>query len=171
MDSPSDNDELAKRFAGLAEQFCSIVDSAPGIERSELLLQVYRLLPKLISEAMALPPVELSHDRTTVSRSLRLAHTAESRPYRSLQEKFADWDHYLQTFDPTKQDAAIPGSLADDVADVYRDLKKGLRSKGSGPVENTIWEWRFGFYFHWGQHAIDALRVLHARFAAELGEL
>jgi hypothetical protein len=29
------------------------------------------------------------------------------------------------------------------------------------PREAAIWEWRFHFEWHWGDHAIDALRALH----------
>jgi len=66
-------------------------------------------------------------------------------------------------FDPTKDSEAIFGSLADDIRDIYRDLKKGLELKKTYPSqpEAAIGEWRFGFYSHWGKHAIDALLAMH----------
>jgi len=68
-------------------------------------------------------------------------------------------------FDPTKDSEAISGSLADDIADIYRDLKKGLELKETYPrqPEAAIWQWRFGFYSHWGKHAMDALLAIHSR--------
>ena len=40
-----------------------------------------------------------------------------------LKGKLGDWDLYHQVFDPTQDDEA---SLADDIADIYSDLKEGL---------------------------------------------
>ena len=37
------------------------------------------------------------------------------------------------------------------------------------PEGDVVWEWRFGFYSHWGRHATEALRALHARLADRLG--
>ena len=77
-----------------------------------------------------------------------------------------DWDLYWQVFDPTKDSEAIYGSLADDIADIYRDLKEGLDDIHLARAEDIIWEWRLGFSSHWGKHAIDALRTIHFRLGA-----
>ena len=61
---------------------------------------------------------------------------------------------------------AIVGSLADDLADTYFDLKEGLALQEAGETEpsRVIWEWRFSFDIHWGEHALSALRSLYFRF-------
>jgi len=53
--------------------------------------------------------------------------------------------------------------LADDFADIYRDLKEGLNLNESHEAspEDNIWHWRLGYYSHWGKHAIDAVRTIH----------
>jgi hypothetical protein len=67
-------------------------------------------------------------------------------------------------------DEAVMLPLADDLADIHRDLTHGLRALADGAAhEDVVWEWRFGFYSHWGRHATEALRVLHARLAAQGG--
>jgi hypothetical protein len=56
----------------------------------------------------------------------------------------------------------VRGSLADDLRDVYSDVRRGLALWDSpAPPDAAIWEWRFQFEIHWGDHAIDALRALH----------
>jgi hypothetical protein len=60
MNTVADNAETAGRFAVVANRFCSVVDSASSMERTDLLLQIYRILPKLIDEAISLPDVRLS---------------------------------------------------------------------------------------------------------------
>lgn len=68
-----------------------------------------------------------------------------------------------QVFDPTKDNEAVHGSLADDFADIYRELKEELvlnEIHQASPKQN-IWNWRLGYYSRWGKHAIDALRTMH----------
>ena len=58
----------------------------------------------------------------------------------------------------------LTGSLADDLTSVYHDLKRGLDYLRAGePEPDVIWEWRLGFWSHWGQHAVNAVRIIHAR--------
>jgi hypothetical protein len=76
--------------------------------------------------------------------------------------------YYWMYFDPMAKtesvQEAVMGDLADDLADIYRDLKSGLNvwenQKGNQIIE-IVWNWKFLFQAHWGQHAIDAMRALH----------
>jgi hypothetical protein len=49
-----------------------------------------------------------------------------------------------------------------DIADIYRDLKKGPVFNEASPAqpEDAIWTWRVLFFSHWGQHAMDALLAI-----------
>lgn len=173
MNTLADNAEIAARFAVVANRFCSVVDSASSTERADLLLQIYRILPKLIDEAISLPDVRLSDSDDQVEGSGQPAFRANVRPsvqewgqlYNLLKEKLGDWDRYWQVFDPTEDDEAIFGTLADDIADIYRDLKEGLVliEAHEAPPEDIIWNWRLLFYSHWGKHAMDALLAVHFR--------
>jgi hypothetical protein len=64
-----DNAEIAGRFAGIASKFCSLVDSAANMERTDLLVQIYRILPKLIDEAISLPDVAPSDSDDPIEES------------------------------------------------------------------------------------------------------
>jgi hypothetical protein len=173
MNSLADNTEIANRFAAAANRFCSVVDSASRMERSDLLLQIYRILPKLIDEAISLPDVKLSDSddliegdsKSEIRVNARQSEQEWGQLYNLLKEKLGDWDRYWQVFDPTENDEAIFGTLADDIADIYRDLKEGLvlSEIHAVPQEDIIWEWRLLFYSHWGKHAMDALLAIHFR--------
>jgi hypothetical protein len=171
MSAPPNNAEVAALFASVAQEFCSVIDTAPNLDRIELLTQVYGILPRLISKAIDLPNMELSDDESEqeVSRKsqtrarLRLSEEQWVKLYEFLKAKLGDLNLYWEVWDPTKEHEAICGSLADDFADIYRDLKAGL-SLGEAhqvPPEDNIWHWRLGYYSHWGKHAIDALRTIH----------
>src|ERR1700722_9439162 len=64
MSTSQNNAEAAARFASVAQEFCSVIDSAPNLDTIELLMEVYRILPRLISEAVNLPNMELSEDES-----------------------------------------------------------------------------------------------------------
>lgn len=76
-------------------------------------------------------------------------------------------DFYWAVFEPMEleQPEAVGGSLTDDLADVWRDLKPGLALLYGGDtrlVSEAVWQWRFSFETHWGQHAVSAIAALHA---------
>src|SRR5262249_48569314 len=76
-------------------------------------------------------------------------------------------DYYAEVFDPSVIPTEVPviASIADDIADIYRDVVSGLGAYQVGRRAQAIWEWRFGFEHHWGGHATGAIRALHAWLA------
>ena len=78
---PSTIPEISDRFAALAEQFCTIFDDAPTMDRSDFLAQIYRLLPRLIAEAVSLPETERADPQ---GEPKNLAADRKSR--------FGDWE-------------------------------------------------------------------------------
>jgi hypothetical protein len=81
------------------------------------------------------------------------------------------FDAYRKVFDPTSDETeSIYGSLADDLADIYRDVQEGLllRDAKQACWEEIVFDWRVTFYSHWGKHAIDALEVIHCRLSESL---
>lgn len=77
---------------------------------------------------------------------------------RRISEKLGDADYYRLIFDPYQADPPVTASLADDVADIYRDLRGGFALLEPGGMrDGAVWEWRFGFDSHWGRHAAHAL--------------
>jgi hypothetical protein len=164
--------EAAERFELSGRRYCLIIDSAALSGRTEFLLEIYRVLPVLIDAALSLPKVELKGcKRDSDESKCRMTHEDWQKLYESLQQKLNGWDFYHKVFDPTTGDTeAIFGSLADDLADIYRDVQEGLLLRG---IRHASWEavvsdWRFSFYSHWGKHAIDALDVIHARLSESL---
>jgi len=99
------------------------------------------------------------HDRSSSSGEFSLTSPGTENPGQ------VNWNYYNEVFDPTEDNEVIKGSLADDIAGIYCDLKEGIDLKESDKVlpEDIIFEWRCGFYNHWGKHAIDALWTLHFR--------
>jgi hypothetical protein len=162
---------IAERFSAIARKYCDIVDSSSNLEKPELLTRIYDVLPTLIDAAIHLPEagtlVDVADDEQNegsvdAHRTLSIDADARHKRYRSLQEKLGEADSYRVVFNAAKDSEAIYASLADDIADIYRDLKEGLvLMENNAALQNALWEWRFGFDSHWGHHAMSALKTIH----------
>src|SRR5215467_5968665 len=111
MTSPTTT-AIADDFAALASAFCSTVDRAETLDRTDFLIQTYRSLPKLIDAALSLPDV--SPTRRRESRSGAMSNEEHQRRFNALQKKLADWDLHHVVFDPIKDTEAVPHVLSDD---------------------------------------------------------
>jgi hypothetical protein len=79
----------------------------------------------------------------------------------------ADRDGYFLEFDRHQDGVeAMTGSLADDLTDIYCELKHGLRAFDSNPGR-ALETWFLGYECHWGQHLVDAERHLANLAAAD----
>ncbi|MFZ0980566.1 MAG: DUF5063 domain-containing protein [Candidatus Acidiferrales bacterium] len=138
--------ETAERFGAIAQKYCDIVDSFANLERTELLTRIYEALPALIEAAIRLPQTDSSEEDEEseldlgppAARQAQMSDSAWGKLYQSLKEKLGDADLYWTVFDSVKDNQAINGSLADDIADIYRDLKSGLALKEKVSSQNAI---------------------------------
>ncbi len=168
----NDHERNAARFKDTAERFCHIVDSASGFGGVEILFRIYQILPTLIGEAVQLPDVELTDDQNPNRLETPGKQEQWKKLYDLLKVKLGDADLYWQVFDPTKHSEPIHGTLADDIADIYGDLKEGLTllDDCSGTTAEAIWTWRTLFLSHWGDHAMNGLRTIHHLLSERLGD-
>ena len=83
-----------------------------------------------------------------------------------LSEKLGDSRFYWRTFNPTEESDKHPicEDLVDDVGDIYKDLKNSiliLERNTEESAENALWQIKFDFSSHWGDHCINALYGIH----------
>jgi uncharacterized protein DUF5063 len=153
-----------------AERYCSLIERAASLEREEFVVQLAASLADLLSAAARLPEVAPTDAEPSGSPSPK----QWSERFAEVQQTLAEWDGYWTTLAPCGEsdNDAVMLSLGDDLVDIWRDLKEGLLAleEGAAP-EDVTWEWRFGFYSHWGRHATEALRALHARLADQGGPM
>jgi len=145
-------------FASAAHDYCTLVEQADQLERSELLQRLQTTLGRLVALASELPEVWPVEDGSEAQR--REPPTAVSRALEDLPGHWDIYDPWVQ-----RRPRSDLGSLADDLADVYLDLAEGLDLLVGGAPRAAMWEWRFSFWCHWGRHATGALRAIHTRLA------
>jgi len=138
-------------FVERARAYCAFVESAGVFGSVERLRKAAVLLAELYAAGLQLPdvePVDIDEKESKVEH-----------PRLDLGEA----ETYWEIFDPYELSEPVAGSLADDLGDVYVDVRRGLAlydtNTGDGRV-NAIWDWRFNLHVHWGDHAVDALRAL-----------
>jgi hypothetical protein len=160
-----DEHEGYKAFELLARKYCTTLTSA--VEQDDFdLMAVQDSLLNLYTAATRLPPITTRTGVKPEHPDDQLVSHSEWQTLYHHIGKCLPFDEYWDTFDPlsTKDREPACSTLADDLADVWRDIINGLRSldaHGAATRQNVWWEWRFSFHTHWGAHAIGALRAIH----------
>ncbi len=145
-----------------AERYCALIEAAGSYDREAFVAALVPALAGLLSAASELPAV-LPGSGDLAGRP---SDEEWGRRLKAVQSVLGDWTYYRTTFAIRGDaDAAVSmGFLDDDLADIWRDMRHTLRAlEGGAPIVDVTWEWRLGFYTHWGEHATQALRVLHER--------
>lgn len=117
------------------------------------------LLPRLYAAALALPEL----GPTTALEPPGISHEQWAAVASRLRDLLGEADLYaiaLEPLDVDREQLSVV-SLADDLTDIYRDLKKGLDSAEQLDPVDIVWGWRFSFWTHWGEHASRALAAVH----------
>jgi hypothetical protein len=151
-----------------AERYCALIERAESWERQAFVIASASSLSGLLSAASHLPDVEPTDSELPDGP----AREQWRERFAAVQRKLGDLGNYWTTLSTHGDDASevVLLPLGDDLADIWRDLKRGLLAlEGGAPSSDVTWEWRFGFYTHWGRHATEALRAVHALVAADGG--
>ena len=152
--------QQVEKFAEAASQFCAWAEGAPSSAGSEAIAALHHL-STLYQLALALPDVFAEEEPTEVT------HEAWTHIYKRFDT--LPFNYYSQCFSATDSPAETPvvADLADDLADTWRDVKRGLSLFQSGHVNAASWEWRHGFWQHWGHHAAGGIYALHSWLAEQ----
>jgi hypothetical protein len=143
----------------LARRYCELIETS-GSENPAWLRPVAMLLPRLHA-AMASVQAD-----SAAAQDHQVDLDARFELFSHLRGLLADRDGYFLEFDRAHEGAdAMTGSLADDLTDIYCELKAGLRAYESDPARARD-AWSMGYRCHWSQHLVDAERHLAALAAS-----
>jgi len=164
-----------KTFLFAARQFVELLETA-NIDKEIFYSKAHTALLDLYSAGHGLNQIELKYssddkdfDRDAIFENKNAGQISELGT-----EAF-----YWEIFDPTYSEKegqpnagwtitdreATQGWLVDDFADIYLDLKIELIKIDTigtdEAVEDALWQLKWSFAHHWGQHCINALRYFH----------
>jgi hypothetical protein len=146
--------------ASLARRYCGLIDEAVSAEQGDWLADIAAILPRLHA-AIASFEAEFCH----VDAFDPVDLDARFELFSLLRGLLGDRDSYWLEFDSV-EDGTMTGSLADDLTDIYCELRNGLRLFELDPGYGLA-AWASGYDLHWQRHLIDAERHL-ARLGARV---
>jgi hypothetical protein len=145
------------QFIETARVYCELIETSGAVDRSVFFKDCFKAVAKLLSEVVELPDVgELRTGR-------RVSNEEYAEMVRRLKLQVGTSDYYQMIFDPWQAGNAecLHGSISDDLAAIWKELKHGLEAMTSDDASNAVCEWRFSFLNHWGpHHATHVLRPL-----------
>ena len=153
--------DIIPQFVRSARDYCRLIDEADAQTPRRFLETVQTVLARLYSLALELPLVDpTTHGEPPDSMS----HDDWRRLYDRLSNFLGDSNLYWMVFDPVDPNDhdSIPHTLADDLSDIYRDLRQASLGSGDEMSADDLWSLRFSFETHWGHHAVDALAAIHS---------
>jgi hypothetical protein len=150
-------------FVAVANEYCRYAEHVSELKGDELLKILQRLLPLLYLKASFLP------DLTPVFEDGNEKFVTESDWFRihdAFRERFGTANDYLEVFDErlNQTEGPVVCSLAEDMADIYQDMKNFLLLYQTGTKEvmnDALWECRMNFENFWGQKLVNSLRAIH----------
>jgi hypothetical protein len=154
-------------FVESARKFCALVESR-NWDKEQWVEAILPSLAELYASVLKLPEVDPEEFQELPSE-FDVSRERWKELYEALGAFLGESRWYWAFFDPTEprdtEEVPIAGDLADDLADIYGDVKPGLNTWDSGVddyLEQIVWDWTdVVFNSHWGLHAVDGMRALH----------
>ncbi|MFY9587044.1 MAG: DUF5063 domain-containing protein [Actinomycetota bacterium] len=148
---------MAEDFARAAVRFCSVIEQAGAVPLQRWLRDAESALANAYASAVALPAV----GPATMKPLPRMSHDEWAALYDELRAALGAHDSYAVVLGEGDRESIVAASLADDLAEIYQELRSGLDASTSGaPPEDVLFEWRTAFEIHWASHAVGALGAL-----------
>jgi len=153
--------QSVQEFINIATQYCRLIESRDKKTALYLFQQAFTILPQLCLYGTRLPEIK----RVTEYEPPDMNDAQFI--YLSLQKLFKQHDSYRHIFDPydIKDKKPTVRSISDDFSDIYRDIAPGLKEWEKATTSerrDIIWEWKFSFENHWGDHATSAYNALYS---------
>jgi hypothetical protein len=150
-------------FVAVANECCKYIEHASELDGEEILKIFQRLFPLLYLKASVLPVFtpnfEEGNEKFVTEDNWFNVHNI-------LLLKFGSANDFPEVFDPRFSDSEGPvvGSLAENISDIYQDLKDFLILYQTGTSEimnDAIWECVLNFESFWGQKLLNSMRAMH----------
>jgi hypothetical protein len=148
--------ETLTEMVAVAGDYCRLIESTAE-SPDDWLESLFRLMPRLHAAVTALNAWDTADmPPSTVELDERF------ELYSHLRRLLGERDSYWLEFDTAPEEMHMSGSLADDLTDIYFDLRYGLELLDGVWPQRAAQAWQSSYRTHWGQHLVDAERHLYA---------
>ncbi len=149
-------------FIKKAKHYCDIIERRKELKTKQFLSEVLVALLDLYRSGLFLTPIK----KVKGISCREITHPEWVKLFSSLVKKLGKKTHYSCAFDPTDLEGKeiTISNLADDLADIYRDVKNSLISFNKDDIKHkraALWYFHFNFFTHSSAHISDAIRAIH----------
>ena len=149
--------ETLSEMVEVAESYCQLIENPVEKPAESWLGSLFALLPRQHSAVTS-----LNADETGDMQVPGVDLDERFKLYSRLRKLLGERDSYWLEFDATPEEIHMSGSLADDLTDIYFDLRHGLALLDEVWPQRAAQAWQTSYRLHWGQHLVDAERHLYA---------
>jgi hypothetical protein len=150
-------------FVTVGREYCHFLEQTNEYSKPEFIRLSLRMMPLLYLKTVVLPKVEPElEDMVEKFVDEDLYNHIKA----SVETKLGVHNDYLEVFTPdiNRADTAVAANIAEDLADIYQDIKDFLEVYKTGVTElmnDALAEMVNNFEIFWGQKAVNCLRALH----------
>ncbi|MEE4198315.1 MAG: DUF5063 domain-containing protein [Bacteroidales bacterium] len=153
-------------FVTVASEYCKFVENTPRFSKRDFLNKAHKILPLLYLKSTLLPGF---HSIFEDENEKFVSEEEWDFIHQSVKKKLGYHDDYREVFDPLthEQVEQSTASIADNLADIYQDIKNFISLYHIGTEEimnDALWECQVNFEEFWGQKLVNALKAVHAVF-------
>lgn len=150
-------------FVTVVGEYCSFVENTLRFSKRDFLDKSRKILSMIYLKMSLLPRFETIFDddneKFVTEEDWDFIH-------KSVKKKLGFHDEYREVFDPLthEQLEQSTASIADNIADIYQDLKNFVLLYNVGTEEimnDALWECQLNFEEFWGQKLLNALKAIH----------
>jgi hypothetical protein len=147
------------RMTFVAREYCELIEELDNYDDAEWLSRLADVLSRL-EDAVELLKTPQSAVPYRPEADMEARFELFSRVYQKIGER----EGFQNEFDSQHGGRRLSGSLADDLTDIYFDLKRGLGMLTMSPQrpDAAMQIWKQSHDVHWRHHLTDALRQFNA---------
>lgn len=150
-------------FTAVANEYCRICSEETGSEGVRFLAVQQKLLPLLYYKTLLIRDFE-----PVLAESVETFVTEEewAAVERSILKMLGEANDYIDVPGPeeTPVEGVVTGSIAENMADVFQDLKDFLVAYNIGTSEimnDALWQCLENFRISWGRKVVVTIRAIH----------
>lgn len=150
-------------FIGLANEYCNLLESSDGMDKSELIDKLLKLLPRLY--------ISISDFDTTESENEIMIDAYLEEPYydsirRRIEAVIGEDDTFLEAFeeDMKYSDSPVAVSVSEYLSDIFQylyDFIHAVKDATDEHLNDCMSLCKENFELYWGQALCNVLRALH----------
>jgi hypothetical protein len=150
-------------FVAVSNELCNFLEQVSAFSRFDFVNKIRKIMPLLYYKATLLPSTEAVFEDGTEKF---VTEEDWQNIHDTILDKLGKYNDYPEIIDPVLRDTedSVGGSIAENLADIYQDLKDFIMVYRLGTVDlmnDALWECSQHFDQNWGQKLLNSLRAIH----------